>query len=119
MVMTIWSYAVSSIFRLFGVNRLIGGDVTQEHYPRPRLRAVMAQEETGRLPRPEGLEYFPPFVGDEDHKIPLTITASYRIVEMDFSKITGKPEEPEGIEDAWGDIGKAQMQRLEDYWRTK
>jgi hypothetical protein len=49
-----WSWAVSSLFRLFGEARLTGGDVTLEFYPRPRLRSVMVQQAAGRVPRPDG-----------------------------------------------------------------
>jgi DNA primase len=33
--------------------------------------------------------------------------------------VTGIPEAREGLDDAWGEVGESQMQRLHHYWRTK
>jgi hypothetical protein len=114
-----WSWAVSSLFRIFGEARLTDGDVTLEPYPRPRLRSVMVQQAAGRIPRPQGLHTHPALVNDELHNIPLTIKAAHLDVERIFSQLTGRPEATEGLDDAWGDVGKSQMYRLQDYWRTK
>ncbi len=115
----LWSYAVSSIFRIFGDTRLAIGDTTLGSHPSPWLRSMMVQQETGRVLRPKGLEASPPLLGDKLHNIPMTITAALRDVDKIFSLITGKPEVTEGLEDAWSDVGKAQMRRLQDYWRMK
>ncbi len=114
-----WSWAVSSLFRIFGEARLTDVDVTLEPYPRPRLRSVMIQQAAGRVPRPGGLREHSTLVGDEFYKIPLPVQAAYPDVEHAFSRLTGKPEATEGLDDAWGDVGKSQMNRLQDYWRTK
>lgn len=113
-----WSWAVSSLFRLLGEARLTDGDVTTEDYPRPRLRSVMVQQAAQRVPRPQGLDTHPAFVGDEAHKIP-AIKAGQLDVERIFSQLTGQTEAAEGLDDAWGDVGQSQMYRLQDYWRTK
>jgi hypothetical protein len=118
-VSLLWSWAVSSLFRLFGEARLTDGDPTLESYPRPRLRSVMIQQATGRVPRPQRLRTQSPLVGDELHNIPMTIKAGQLDVEKIFSQLTGKPEATEGLEDAWGDVGTSQMYRLQDYWQTK
>ena len=107
-----------SLFRLFGEARLTDGNVTLEDYPRPRLRSVMIQQAAQRVPRPQGLDTHPAFVGDEVHKIP-TMKAGQLDVERMFSQLTGQPEATEGLDDAWGEVGKSQMYRLQDYWRTK
>lgn len=113
-----WSWAVSSLFRLLGEARLTNGDVTTEDYPRPRLRSVMVQQAAQRVPRPQGLDTHPAFVGDEANKIP-AIKAGQLDVERIFSQLTGQPEATEGLDDAWGDVVQSQMYRLQDYWRTK
>ena len=114
-----WAWAVSSLFRIFGEARLTDGDVTLEPYPRPRLRSVMIQQAAGRVPRPGGLHEHSTLVGDEICRIPLTVRAAYRDVEQIFSRLTGKPESAEGLDDAWGDVGKSQIHRLQDYWRAR
>ncbi len=118
-VSLLWSYAVSSLFRIFGEARLTGGDVTLERYPRPRLRSVMIQQAAGRVPKPQGLRTHPALVGDKLHNIPSTIKAAHLDAERIFSQLTGRPEATEGLDDAWDDIGEVQMYRLQDYWRTK
>lgn len=119
LVSLFWSYAVSSLCRIFGDTRLTGGDVTLESYPRWRLRSVMIQQATGRVPRPHGLDTDPVFVGDEPHGIPKTIKAAHSEVEEIFSLVTGIAEATEGLNDAWGHLGQSQMQRLRAYWKTK
>ena len=79
----------------------------------------MIQQATGRVPRPQGLRTAPPLVGDEPHNIPAAIKAAHLDVERIFSQLTGKPEATEGLDDAWGDAGKRQIDRLQDYWRTR
>lgn len=118
-VSLLWSYAVSSLFRIFGEARLTDQDVTLESYPRPRLRSVMIQQATGRVPRPQVLDAHSTLVGDELFKIPATIEAAHLDIERIFSQLTGKSETTEGIADAWGSVGKSQMNRLRDYWCTK
>ncbi len=119
MVSLQWSWAVSSLFRLFGEARLTGGDVTLEPYPRPRLRSVMVQRAAGRVPRPQGLEGHPSLVGDGPHNIPPTVPAAQRDVEAMFLRLTGGAGASEGLDDAWGAVGGAQARRLQNYWRTK
>ena len=114
-----WSWAVSSLFRLFGESRLTGGDVTLKPYPHPRLRSVMAQQAAGRIPRPQGLETNSPLVGDGPHNIPPTIRVAQRDVEGIFSRLAGRAEVSEGLDEAWGDAGEAQARRLQVYWQTK
>jgi hypothetical protein len=118
-VSLLWSWAVSSLFRLLGEARLTVGDVTQESYPRPRLRSVMIQQAAGRVLRPQGLHTKSPLIGDELHHIPMTIKAGQVDAEKMFTQLTGKPEATEGFDEAWGDVGKSQMYRLQDYWQTK
>jgi hypothetical protein len=118
-VSLIWSYAVSSLCRIFGDVRLTQGDVTQESYPRWRLRSVMIQQATGRVPRPPGLRTHSTLVGDETYAIPKAIKAAHLDVESIFSLLTGVAEAKEGLDEAWGDVGKSQMYRLQDYWQTK
>jgi len=114
-----WAWAVLTLFRLFGEARLIGGDVTLEPYPRPRLRSVMVQRAAGRVPRPRQLREHPALEGDVLHKIPATIRAAQPQVEEMISQVTGRPEATEGLDDAWGDAGEAQMRRLSTHWRSK
>ncbi len=118
MVSLQWSWAVSSLFRLFGEARLSEGDALED-YPSPRLRSVMVQQAAGRVPRPGGLRTHSTLVGDEFYKIPLSIRAAHLDIEKIFSLLTGRPEATEGIDDAWGKLGRAQMNRLQDHWRTR
>ena len=118
MVSLQWSWAVSSLFRIFGDARLADEDVTQGSHPPPRLRSVMVQQAAGRVPRPQGLRAHSTLVGDEFYKIPLPIQAAHLDVKKIFSQLTGRPEATDGLDDAWGDVGKSQMYRLQDYWRT-
>ena len=104
---------------MFGEARLVGEDVTSEPYPRPRLRSVMIQRAAGRVPRPQGLDSHPALSGDELHEIPATIRAAQLQVEGMFSQVTGRPEATEGLDDAWGDAGEAQMRRLSTCWRSQ
>ncbi len=55
----------------------------------------------------------------ELHKIPMMIRAAQPQVEEMFSRMTGRPETMEGLDDAWGDTGESQMSRLRHYWRAK
>jgi hypothetical protein len=119
MVSAQWAWAVLSLFRLLGEARLTVGDVTLEPYPRPRLRSVMVQRAAGHVPRPQLLAKHPALVGDEDHKIPMTIRAAQPQVVKMFSRLTGRPETTEGLDDAWGDAGESQMRNLQAYWQTK
>jgi hypothetical protein len=114
----LWSYAVSALFRTFGDARLTVPDAALENYPSPRLRSAMVQLETAWAPRPEGLTH-PSLVGDAHHGIPMPMKAAYLDVEKIFSILTGMPEAPEGANDAWGSVGKSQMQRLRDFWDTR
>lgn len=114
-----WAWAVLTLFRLFGEARLVGGDVTLEPYPRPRLRSVMLQRAAGWVPRPRGLREHPAVVGDALHKIPATVRAAQLQVEEMISRVTGRPEATEGLDDAWGDVGEAQTRRLLTYWRSR
>lgn len=114
-----WSWAVSTLFRLMGDARLTGGDVTQESYPRPRLRAVMVQQAAGQVLRPEELREHSTLTGDDLYNIPATIKAASLDIESIFSRLTGRPESPEGLDDAWGAVGKSQIRRLQDHWQTK
>jgi hypothetical protein len=113
-----WSWAVSSLFRILGDARLTARDALED-YPRPRLRSVIIQQAAGRVPRPGELHTHPALVGDEFYRIPMTIRAAQRDVKGIFSRLTGRPEATEGLDDAWGDVGRSQMLRLQDYWRTK
>jgi hypothetical protein len=119
MVSAQWAWAVLSLFRLLGDARLTVGDVTLEPYPRHRLRSVMVQRAAGQVPRPQLLAKHSALVGDEDHKIPMTIRAAQPQVEKMFSRLTGRPETTEGLDDAWGDAGESQMRNLQAYWQTK
>jgi hypothetical protein len=114
-----WAWAVLMLFRLFGEVRLVGGDVTLEPYPRPRLRSVMVQRAAGRTPRPWELREYPALVGDDLYKIPATIQAAQPQVEEMISQVTGRPDATKGLDDAWGAVGEAQMRRLLICWQSK
>ena len=114
-----WAWAVLTLFRLFGEARLVGGDVTVDPYPGPRLRSVMVQRAAGRTPRPRELREHPALVGDDLHKIPASIRAAQPQVEEMISQVTGRPEDTKGLDDAWGTVGEAQMRRLLICWRSK
>ena len=114
-----WSWAVSTLFRLMGDARLVGGEITQEIYPRPRLRTVMVQQAAGQVERPEGLQDHSALVGEDFYNIPPAIKAASLDVEGIFSRLTGKPESPEGLDDAWGAVGRSQICRLQEHWQTK
>ncbi len=119
MVSLQWSWAVYTLFRIFGDVRLTDEEVTlEDDHPSPRLRAVMIQQAAERVPKPQGLDTHPAFIGDELHKIP-AIKAGQLDVEKIFSQLTGKPEATEGLDEAWSDVGKSQIYRLQDYWQTK
>lgn len=115
----LWSYAVSSLCRIFGDARLTTGDPITEAYPRWRLRSFMIQQETRRVPRPEGLRSHPSMASEGPEGVLLTLMAAYRDVEMIFHVMTGLPQANEGFDEAWGEVGIAQMQRLRDNWRKR
>lgn len=119
MVSLQWSWAVSTLFRLMGDARLVGGDVTQEIYPRPRLRTVMAQQAAGQAPRPEELQEHSTLVGEDFYNIPPAIKAASLDVESIFARLTGRPASSEGLDDAWGEVGRSQIRRLQEHWQTK
>ena len=94
----------------------------------------MIHQAAGRVPRPQGLHTYPPLVGDEPDNFPMIIKTGQLDVEKDiastikagqldvegiFSQLTGRPEATEGLAEAWGDVGKSQMYRLQNCWRTK
>jgi hypothetical protein len=118
MVSLQWSWAISSLFRIFGEARFTDKDVLKSHPP-PRLRSVMVRRAAGQVLRPQELGVHPALAGDEFYKIPLSITAAQLDVEKIFSGLTGKLEISEGLGEAWGDFGESLMHRLYDYWRTK
>jgi hypothetical protein len=97
MVSLQWSWAVSSLFRIFGDARLADEDVTQGSHPPPRLRSVLVLQAAGRVPRPQGLRTHSTLVGDEFYKIPLPIQAAHLDVEKIFSQLTGMPEATGGL----------------------
>jgi hypothetical protein len=117
MVSLQWSWAVSSLFRVFGEARLADEDDRKSHPP-PRLRSVMAHQAAGRVPRPPGLGTHSALVGDEAYGIPPSVRAGGLDVEGAFSRLTGRPDATEGLDDAWGDAGESQARRLRMYWRT-
>lgn len=72
----LWSYAVSSLCRIFGDARLTTGDPITEAYPRWRLRSFMIQQETRRVPRPEGLRSHPSMASEGPEGVLLQQTAA-------------------------------------------
>jgi len=119
LVSLMWSWAVSSLLRLFEEVRLTEGDSTlEDDHPSSRLRSVMIQQAAQRSPKPQGLGTHPAFRGEEPHKIP-AIIAGRRDVETIFSQLTGQPEATEGLDEAWGEVDRSQMYRLQNYWRTR
>lgn len=115
----LWSCAVSSICRIFGDARLTSGNPTAEAYPRWRLRSFMIQQQTRRLPRPGDLRSHPSMASEGPEGVLLTLMAACRDVEKFFPMMTGLPQETEGFDEAWGEAGTQQMQRLTDYWRKR
>jgi len=115
----LWSFAVSSLCRIFGDTRLTHEDPMLDSHPPWRLRSVMVQLATGRVPRPDGLKTHSTLVGDRVHRIPWGIRAAHLEVEKAFSFLTGRPQGTRGLDEAWGDVGQSEIDRLRGYWRKK
>lgn len=114
-----WSWAVSTLFRLMGDARLSNAGAVQGSHPPSRLRAVMVQKATGQVERPEGLQTHSALAGDDFQKIPAAIKAASLDIESIFSRLTGRPESPESLDEAWGDIGERHIRTLQKHWQTK
>jgi hypothetical protein len=115
----LWSWAVSSLCRMFGDNRLATDEPTTESHPRWRLRSFMIQQQTRRVQRPERISSHPAMTREGREGVLMTLMAACRDVESIFPKMTGLPRATEGFDEAWGEVGTAQMQQLTGYWRQR
>jgi hypothetical protein len=119
MVSLQWSWAVSTLFRLMGEALLTSTDPMQGSHPPSRLRSVIVQQASGQVLRPEELRTHSALTGDELYRIPAAIKAASLDIERIFSRLTGRPESLEGLDEAWGEVGESQIRRLQDHWQTK
>jgi hypothetical protein len=69
--------------------------------------------------RPEGARSHPAMASEGPEGVLMTLMAACRDVERIFPMMTGLPQATEGFDEAWGEVGTAQMQRLRDYWRQR
>lgn len=118
LITMLWSYAVATLCRIFGDVRLTAGSMTFSEYPTWRLRSVMMQHASGQIIRPTEWETESIMPNDGlAHSMPLVALATFQNIERDFATITGLPLSSAGLDDAWSDVGQAEMAEMKLSWK--
>jgi len=117
MVLMQFAFVVSTIFKLFGDNRLDNNTFKLESYPKPRLRcfismlAIKSNLDFIELNKKTNYDL-------DKFGIPISISAAFNLIESAFENITGKKSSSQSIDDAWGELGMNQINLLVEYWNT-
>lgn len=114
-VITYFTFAIATIFRIYGDQRLDNSKFENETYPQPRLRYVISMLQIAIDPDFLKLNEKMKFDLDKNG-VPITVAAGFNIIEDAFNYITGKKPSTLSIIDAWGAIGFTQLNTLIDYW---
>ncbi len=118
MVLLHFSFVISTLFRTFGDQRLDNNAFESDTYPQPRLRFVISMLRIAHLPAFIELNQKMNFDLDEND-VPITVAAGFKIVEEAFSKIMGFESSTVSVEDAWGEIGFNQIDKLRKFWNDE
>jgi hypothetical protein len=108
-----WTFAVCSLFRLFGDVRIVGRDLLSDAYPPPGIRqgAVLAAAITHIVKRKWDADLI-------NSAGPITRRAVAE-VERAFADLTGAPVPDEGLKESLGPLGRDHAMRLYGNWQTK
>jgi hypothetical protein len=103
--------AVCILFRLFGDNRITGVDLSKSSHPPTRWRQMMILNAMGNY-----VEQF----WDSSLYAPAeqAFTRAIAQVENAFERITGLPQEAEGLHDVWGISGWGYASTIADCWNN-
>jgi hypothetical protein len=109
----LWSYAVSSLCKVFGDERNEQNEGNLHNYPSWRLRSKMIQRAAETVPVPQPLVDHPAMTVRESEGIPNVIGFAYRDVEGIFRRITGR-EEAIDVETDGSDT--VQIEEMKRFW---
>jgi len=112
-----FSFVISTIFKIFGDQRLNNSTFETDAYPKPRLRLVISMLEIKSNPEFLLINERANFNLDEN-EIPITIEAGFKIIEAAFERITGKKSNTLSIDDARGQLGFNQINKMVDFWNS-
>lgn len=117
MVLTLFTFVVSTIYKLFDDNRLDEPTFRLASYPSLRLRCFISLLAIKSNLVLKEINKNTIFELDK-FGIPISISAAFSFIETSFEIITGKKSLTQSIDDAWGDREMDQINQLVDYWNT-
>jgi hypothetical protein len=103
-----WSFAMNTLFRLFGDVRLAGSGITTSNYPPLPVRRRIAMATVIRTLLSPG--------ESDDDPVAAAVGRGAGDAEAAFAAITGTTPSFEGLRGALGEEGRAHEQRLIDCW---
>ena len=113
-----FGFAIATVFRIYGDQRLDQLNFENELYRKPRLRFVISMLEFSK--HPDFLKLNETMKFDlTDKGIPINIYPTFDMIEEAFNVITGKEGSKVSISEAWGEIGIKQINTLIEFWNTE
>lgn len=110
-----FTFAIATVFRIYGDQRLDESGFGNEIYPKPRLRFVISMLELAKNKNFLNLNDKMKFDLNEKG-VPKIVLPAFDMIEEAFNSITGKNSNKLSIEDAWGTIGIQQINTLFEFW---
>lgn len=117
-VLMYFGFAIATVYRIYGDQRIDQSNFENEIYPKPRLRFVISMLELSK--HPDFLKLNETMKFDLTEKgIPININPTFNMIEEAFNVITGKEGSKVSISEAWGEIGIKQINTLIEFWNTE
>lgn len=118
MVLLNYAIIVSTVFKIFGDQRLEHKPFDEQNYPVPRLRFIISTHRIAAHLEFKTVNKKMNFDLDKNG-IPIHVQAAFKIVESGFEIITGKANEVQSASDARGELGTEQINTLIKHWNSK